>query len=134
MDRDATGFDATAIGHVPPPCLRPHDLALLRGHHLHVLCHPYLLEALLAAAQPAAEFEAFCQAFCLGGGNINDVQARTFARIQLFKANEYFPGTMERTLLVTGRLKQVAAALGLVFSKLLSKAVATVEQWLVGSA
>lgn len=63
-----------------------------------------------------------------GGGNINDVQARTFARIQLFKANEYFPGTMERTLLVTGRLKQVAAALGLVFSKLLSKAVATVEQ------
>lgn len=42
-----------------------------------------------------------------GGGNINDVQAKTFARIQLSKANEYFPGTTERTLLVTGRLKQV---------------------------
>lgn len=42
-----------------------------------------------------------------GGSNINDVQAKTYARIQLSKANEYFPGTTERTLLVTGRLKQV---------------------------
>lgn len=41
------------------------------------------------------------------GSNINDVQAKTYARIQLSKANEYFPGTTERTLLVTGRLKQV---------------------------
>ncbi|KAL4446287.1 hypothetical protein ABPG77_003094 [Micractinium sp. CCAP 211/92] len=59
-----------------------------------------------------------------GGGNINDVQAKTFARIQLSKANEYFPGTTERTLLVTGRLKQVVAALGLLFAKLLREGVA----------
>ncbi|KAL4423789.1 hypothetical protein ABPG75_001090 [Micractinium tetrahymenae] len=59
-----------------------------------------------------------------GGGNINDVQAKTYARIQLSKANEYFPGTTERTLLVTGRLKQVVAALGLIFAKLLREGVA----------
>jgi hypothetical protein len=58
------------------------------------------------------------------GSNINDVQAKTFARIQLSKANEYFPGTTERTLLVTGRLKQCVAALGLVFTKLLREGVA----------
>ncbi|PSC70603.1 RNA-binding Nova-1 [Micractinium conductrix] len=58
------------------------------------------------------------------GANINDVQARTYARIQLSKANEYFPGTTERTLLVTGRLKQVVAALSLIFAKLLREGVA----------
>ncbi|PRW61288.1 RNA-binding Nova-2-like isoform X1 isoform B [Chlorella sorokiniana] len=58
------------------------------------------------------------------GSNINDVQAKTYARIQLSKANEYFPGTTERTLLVTGRLKQVVAALGLILAKLLREGVA----------
>jgi hypothetical protein len=58
------------------------------------------------------------------GGNINDVQAKTYARIQLSKANEYYPGTTERTLLVTGRLKQVVAALGLIFAKLVREGVA----------
>ena len=59
-----------------------------------------------------------------GGSNINDVQSKTYARIQLSKANEYFPGTTERTLLVMGRLKQVVAALGLIFGKLLREGVA----------
>lgn len=52
---------------------------------------------------------AFCAWLPQAGSNINDVQAKTYARIQLSKANEYFPGTTERTLLVTGRLKQVRA-------------------------
>jgi hypothetical protein len=43
-----------------------------------------------------------------GGNNINDFQARTFARIQLSKSQEYFPGTAERTLLISGRLKQAS--------------------------
>ena len=42
-----------------------------------------------------------------GGGNINDFQQKTFAKIQLSKASEYFPGTVERILMLTGRLKQV---------------------------
>lgn len=65
-----------------------------------------MLVARVVAAAPRARFGP--HEYCLqGGGNINDVQAKTFARIQLSKANEYFPGTTERTLLVTGRLKQV---------------------------
>ena len=42
-----------------------------------------------------------------GGGNINDFQQKTYAKIQLSKASEYFPGTVERILMLTGRLKQV---------------------------
>ena len=64
---------------------------------------------------PSRPFRTPRRAALQAGGNINDVQAKTYARIQLSKANEYFPGTTERTLLVTGRLKQVRAtpALGL---------------------
>lgn len=58
------------------------------------------------------------------GGSINDFQMRTYARIQLSKAAEYYPGTAERTLLVTGRLKEMIAALKLIFDKLLREGVA----------
>lgn len=60
------------------------------------------------------------------GGNINDFQAKTFSRIQLSKSGEYYPGTAERTLLVSGRLKQIIAALGLIFAKLQREGVAPV--------
>eukprot|EP00887_Chlorella_sp_A99_P006024 scaffold27.g6024.t1 len=59
-----------------------------------------------------------------GGGSINDFQAKTYARIQLSKSLEFYPGTQERTLLVTGRLKQVIAALSLILEKLLREGVA----------
>ncbi|KDD74404.1 hypothetical protein H632_c1337p0, partial [Helicosporidium sp. ATCC 50920] len=58
------------------------------------------------------------------GSNINSLQSRTFARIQLSKAREYFPGTQERALLVAGRLKQVIAALALILDKLQREGVA----------
>jgi RNA-binding protein Nova len=60
------------------------------------------------------------------GGNINEFQAKTFSRIQLSKSGEYYPGTTERTLLVSGGLKQIIAALGLVFAKLQREGVAPV--------
>ena len=60
------------------------------------------------------------------GGNINDFQAKTFARIQLSKSGEYYPGTAERTLLVSGHLKQITAALDLIFAKLQREGVAPV--------
>jgi RNA-binding protein Nova len=60
------------------------------------------------------------------GGNINEFQAKTFSRIQLSKSGEYYPGTTERTLLVSGGLKQIIAALGLVFAKLKREGVAPV--------
>ena len=47
-----------------------------------------------------------------GGGNINDFQQKTYAKIQLSKASEYFPGTVERILMLTGRLKQVRGGPG----------------------
>lgn len=68
----------------------------------------------------AHTFPPFSQA----GGSINDFQSRTYARIQLSKAGEYYPGTAERTLLVTGRLKELVAALSLIFQKLMREGVA----------
>ncbi|KAL6784804.1 hypothetical protein ACKKBF_B03285 [Auxenochlorella protothecoides x Auxenochlorella symbiontica] len=59
-----------------------------------------------------------------GGTNINDFQAKTFARIQLSKSQEYYPGTQDRTLLISGRLKQVVAALALILDKLVGEGVA----------
>lgn len=61
-----------------------------------------------------------------GGGNINDFQKKTSARIQLSKAGEYYPGTTERTLLVSGKVKQILGALSLIFKKLLREGVAPV--------
>ena len=58
------------------------------------------------------------------GNSINDFQQRTFSRIQLSKAGDYFPGTAERTLLVTGRIKQIIGVLDLIFQKLLRENVA----------
>ncbi|KAL4856589.1 hypothetical protein ACK3TF_003042 [Chlorella vulgaris] len=58
------------------------------------------------------------------GQNINDVQAQTLARIQLSKATELYFGTNERILLVTGRLKQVVAAMYLILLKLQREGVA----------
>lgn len=59
-----------------------------------------------------------------GGANINEFQGKSFARIQLSKSGEYYPGTTERTLLVTGRLKQIIGALTLILAKLLREGVA----------
>lgn len=59
-----------------------------------------------------------------GGTNINDFQAKTFARIQLSKSQEYYPGTQDRTLLISGRLKQVVAALALILDKLVGEGAA----------
>lgn len=62
--------------------------------------------------------------FLQGGTNINDCQMKTFARIQLSKSQEYFPGTQERTLLISGRLKNVVAALSILLDKLVRENVA----------
>ena len=62
-----------------------------------------------APARAARDTLPPCRSATLqGGNNINDFQARTFARIQLSKSQEYFPGTAERTLLISGRLKQAS--------------------------
>lgn len=60
------------------------------------------------------------------GSNINLTQSQTQAKIQLSKAMEYFPGTKDRTLLVSGTLRQIIAGLYAIFVRLIKEDVAPI--------
>lgn len=60
------------------------------------------------------------------GKNITATQTHTHAKIQLTKAGEYFPGTRERVLLVSGRLTEIVMALYLIFIRLIKEDAAPV--------
>jgi RNA-binding protein Nova len=56
-----------------------------------------------------------------GGSNIAEFQTQSSARIQLSRANEYFPGTSDRVMLISGTVGQVLTALHLVLAKMSSE-------------
>ncbi|TMW97238.1 protein BTR1 isoform X2 [Solanum lycopersicum] len=56
-----------------------------------------------------------------GGSTISDFQARSGARIQLSRNNEFFPGTMDRIVMVSGPIDDVLKAVDLVLNKLLDE-------------
>eukprot|EP00210_Caulerpa_lentillifera_P006061 g5792.t1 len=53
-----------------------------------------------------------------GGTNITDLQQESNARIQLSRNNEFYPGTNERVMLISGTVKSVLTALFLILKKL----------------
>eukprot|EP00210_Caulerpa_lentillifera_P007268 g6953.t1 len=53
-----------------------------------------------------------------GGTNITDLQQESNARIQLSRNNEFYPGTNERVMLISGTVKSVLTALFLILTKL----------------
>mmetsp|Transcript_11388 Transcript_11388/g.34238 ORF Transcript_11388/g.34238 Transcript_11388/m.34238 type:complete len:380 (+) Transcript_11388:2-1141(+) len=55
------------------------------------------------------------------GSNIGEFQLQSSARIQLSRANEYFPGTSDRIMLISGSVGQVLTALHLVLAKMSSE-------------
>lgn len=60
------------------------------------------------------------------GANITEIQSQSNARMQLSKANEFYPGSLEeggqdRILLISGTVNQLLTALHLVLSKLRSE-------------
>ncbi|GAB2276829.1 Protein btr1 [Dionaea muscipula] len=56
-----------------------------------------------------------------GGSTINDFQSQSGARIQLSRNHEFFPGTSDRIIMISGKDEDVLKATELVLNKLLSE-------------
>ncbi|KAL7148519.1 hypothetical protein ABFS83_06G183700 [Erythranthe nasuta] len=56
-----------------------------------------------------------------GGATINDIQSQSGARVQLSRNFEYFPGTSDRIIMVSGTIDDVLKAVNLILSKLLDE-------------
>eukprot|EP00246_Nothoceros_aenigmaticus_P006924 TRINITY_DN2034_c0_g1_i2.p1 TRINITY_DN2034_c0_g1~~TRINITY_DN2034_c0_g1_i2.p1 ORF type:complete len:370 (-),score=36.13 TRINITY_DN2034_c0_g1_i2:486-1595(-) len=56
-----------------------------------------------------------------GGATISDFQAQSGARIQLSRNHEYFPGTTDRIILLSGSVSEVLTALHLILTKILNE-------------
>jgi hypothetical protein len=56
-----------------------------------------------------------------GGSTINDFQSQSGARIQLSRSHEFFPGTNDRIIMVSGHFDDVTKAMELVLEKLLAE-------------
>ncbi|CAM6090463.1 unnamed protein product [Calypogeia fissa] len=57
-----------------------------------------------------------------GGGTISEFQAKSGARIQLSRNHEYFPGTTDRIILISGTVIEISTALQLILSKIINEA------------
>ena len=51
------------------------------------------------------------------GASISELQSQSGARLQLSRANEFFPGTTDRVVLASGTVNQVLTALHLVLTR-----------------
>ncbi|KAI4382681.1 hypothetical protein MLD38_008617 [Melastoma candidum] len=56
-----------------------------------------------------------------GGSTINDFQSQSGARIQLSRNQEFFPGTTDRVIMISGGIDDVIKAVELILSKLMSE-------------
>ncbi|XP_057979636.1 protein BTR1 isoform X1 [Malania oleifera] len=56
-----------------------------------------------------------------GGSTITDFQSQSGARIQLSRNHEFFPGTSDRIIMVSGAANEVIKGMELILSKLLSE-------------
>ncbi|KAG4908208.1 hypothetical protein AAZX31_20G178800 [Glycine max] len=56
-----------------------------------------------------------------GGSTITDFQSQSGARIQLSRNHEFFPGTTDRIIMVSGAINEIQRAVELILSKLLSE-------------
>jgi RNA-binding protein Nova len=56
-----------------------------------------------------------------GGATISEFQEQSSARIQLSRSNDFYPGTSDRVMLVSGPVNQVLTALHLIVGKIKSE-------------
>uniref|UniRef100_A0A2N9HP55 K Homology domain-containing protein n=1 Tax=Fagus sylvatica TaxID=28930 RepID=A0A2N9HP55_FAGSY len=56
-----------------------------------------------------------------GGSTITDFQSQSGARIQLSRNQEFFPGTTDRIIMVSGTINETLKAVELILLKLLSE-------------
>lgn len=65
-----------------------------------------------------------------GGSTINDFQSQSGARIQLSRSHEFFPGTNDRIIMVSGMFDEVMKAMELILEKLLDEVKHFILQWI----
>jgi RNA-binding protein Nova len=58
-----------------------------------------------------------------GGSTITDFQSQSGARIQLSRNHEFFPGTTDRIIMVSGSINETLKAVELILAKLLSEVI-----------
>lgn len=58
-----------------------------------------------------------------GGSTITDFQSQSGARIQLSRNQEFFPGTTDRIIMISGAINETLKAVELVLAKLLSEVI-----------
>ena len=58
-----------------------------------------------------------------GGSTITDFQSQSGARIQLSRNQEFFPGTTDRIIMVSGTINETLKAVELILLKLLSEVI-----------
>ncbi|GMI90375.1 BINDING TO TOMV RNA 1S (SHORT FORM), binding to TOMV RNA 1L (long form), BINDING TO TOMV RNA 1 [Hibiscus trionum] len=56
-----------------------------------------------------------------GGSTITEFQSKSGARIQLSRSHEFFPGTSDRIIMVTGAIDDILKAMELILAKLLNE-------------
>ncbi|KAJ6842720.1 protein BTR1-like [Iris pallida] len=57
-----------------------------------------------------------------GGATINEFQTQSGARIQLSRSQEFFPGTSDRIIMISGGFDEIVKAMEMILEKLLSEA------------
>lgn len=56
-----------------------------------------------------------------GGSTITDFQSQSQAKIQLSRSHEFFPGTTDRIIMISGTIDETLKAVELILEKLLSE-------------
>jgi RNA-binding protein Nova len=56
-----------------------------------------------------------------GGATITDFQSQSGARIQLSRNHEFFPGTTDRIIMISGTINEILKAVELILAKLLNE-------------
>lgn len=58
-----------------------------------------------------------------GGSTITEFQSKSGARIQLSRNHEFFPGTSDRIIMISGTIDEVLKAMELILAKLLNEVI-----------
>lgn len=66
-----------------------------------------------------------------GGATITDFQSQSGARIQLSRNHEFFPGTTDRIIMISGTINEILKAVELILAKLLNEVLVMMQFYTV---
>ena len=114
-------------------CLEPNDYVVwVRSNSLSLSLSLWLYNGFLSLADSAEKpthirflvsNAAAGSVIGKGGSTITEFQAKSGARIQLSRNQEFFPGTTDRIIMISGSIKEVVNGLELILDKLHSEVI-----------